>query len=314
MKSPSIISISAPGLLSTVQDSGRWGHQQYGVSVSGAMDVMSLHWANRLVGNQSTAAALEVTLIGPTLHFENGSRFAVCGAAFDLKLDDHHVSLDTLIEAGPGQTLTFGRRTSGARAYLAVAGGFDVAPVLGSRSTHVPSHMGGFEGRPLKRGDRLTIGMTQGVPVRPAPESKWKKRALIGGACVRVLPGAHHDWFDADAVDHLQQMRCTVSPVSDRMGYRLSGDRFCRRHDRQLLSQALPLGALQVLPSGGIIVAMADRQTCGGYPRIATVISADIPLLGQLAPGDWLEFVMCDRATARKALARATHEFAVPAT
>lgn len=314
MRSRSKVRIVAPGLLTTVQDSGRWGHQQYGVSVSGAMDVMSLHWANRLVGNRSTAAALEMTLTGPTLHFERGARIAICGAAFDLRLDDHQVSLDTLIDARPGQTLTFGRRTSGARAYLAMAGGIEVTPVLGSRSTHLPSRMGGVEGRALKSGDTLTIGMVQGVPVRPTPKYKWKKRAVFGGVCVRVLPGAHHDWFDANTVEQLHHMRCTVSPVSDRMGYRLSGDPLWRRHDRQVLSQALPLGALQVLPSGGIIVAMADRQTSGGYPRIATVISADIPLLGQLAPGDWLEFEPCDQATAREALARAAREFAVPGT
>ena len=304
------ITIVAPGLLTTVQDTGRWGHQHYGVSVSGAMDVVSLHGANRLVGNPLTAAALEVTLVGPTLRFERDTRIAVCGAAFDLRLGDHQVSLDTLIHAGSGQMFTFGRRMSGARAYLAAAGGIDLTPVLGSRSTHIPSRMGGLEGRALTAGDTLTLGAVHGAPVRPTPDAKWKRRPVVGGARVRVLPGAHHDWFDADVVEQLRQTRYTVSPVSDRMGYRLAGDPLVPRRDRQVLSQALPIGALQVPPSGGIIVAMADRQTSGGYPRIATVISADIPRLGQLAPGDWLEFEPCDRPTAREALSRLARECA----
>ena len=170
------ITIVAPGLLTTVQDTGRWGHQHYGVSVSGAMDVVSLHGANRLVGNPLTAAALEVTLVGPTLRFERDTRIAVCGAAFDLRLGDHQVSLDTLIHAGSGQMLTFGRRMSGARAYLAAAGGIDLTPVLGSRSTHIPSRMGGLEGRALTAGDTLTLGAAHGAPVRPTPDAKWKRR------------------------------------------------------------------------------------------------------------------------------------------
>ncbi len=293
------------GLLTTVQDTGRWGYQHYGVSVSGAMDVTAHCRANRLVGNPPEAATLEVTLVGPVLRFEAAMRVGVAGAAFELRLDACAVSTETVLHAERGQRLAFGRRTAGARAYLAAAGGFAVPPVLGSRSTHLRSGMGGLAGRALRPGDRLRSGPSRGVPRRESPAAKWGRRATVGGARVRVLPGPHAGLFEPAVLRRLEAGRYTIRPESDRMGYRLDGAPIPGPAGPSLLSQGLPIGAVQVLPSGGVIVAMADRQTAGGYPRVATVVTADVPVLGQLAPGDWIEFERCDRRTAREALMRA---------
>ena len=293
--------VTAPGLLTSIQDTGRWGYQHLGVSVSGAMDVISHRRANQLVGNAPSAASLEVTLAGPTLEFRADVRVVVSGAEFELRLAEYAVSPDTVIHATRGQQLSFGRRIAGARAYVAAAGGFDVGPVLGSRSTHLGSRMGGVEGRALRAGDVLPVGRPSGRPGRTSSARAWDVRP-IGGARVRVLLGPHEDAFDRDALDALEGERYVVSPNSDRMGYRLEGAPIIARSGRELLSQAIPLGAVQVPRAGHPIIAMADRQTSGGYPRIATVISADIPRLGQLAPGDWVEFERCDQETARAAL------------
>ena len=297
------------GILTTVQDVGRWGYQSYGVSVSGVMDSVAHRRANVLVGNHESAASLEVTLRGPTLKFFIQTRLAVSGAAFLLFLDEVPVSLDTVIHAKPGQELRFGARSSGARAYVAVAGGIDVTPVLGSRSTHVPSRCGGFLGRPVKRGDRLAIGSSLDAVCLPKPINKWLRPSYAGGCEVRVLPSVHQHWFDVNAIDDLQTRRYSISVDSDRMGYRLEGAAITWKRTEELLSQPLVMGAVQVPPQGKPIIAMADRQTVGGYPRIANVISADLPLLGQLAPGDWVSFHMCTRQEASEASAFVEAEF-----
>lgn len=303
------------GLLTTVQDTGRWGYQHHGVSVSGAMDQASHRHANRILGNPASAATLEVTLVGPVLRFEAAARIAVSGAVFDLRLDRYAVSSDTVLLAEPGQTLVFGRRRAGARAYVAVAGGVDVPPVLGSRSTHLRSRMGGLDGRPLEPGDRVPLVTKSRVPPREAGVRRIGSRSgprlpTAGGARVRVLPGPHTDRFAVDPLQRLGAARYTIRPESDRMGYRLDGAPIEGGDDAELLSQGLPLGSVQAVPSGSVIVAMADRQTTGGYPRIATVISADMPLLGQLAPGDWLEFERCDYRTAHEVLMAAEEDLA----
>lgn len=290
------------GLLTTVQDTGRWGRQHYGVSVSGAMDPAAHRRANRLVGNPAGAATLEVTLCGPRLRFETALRVAVSGAAFELRLGARAVSTDTVLRAEPGQTLAFGRRAAGARAYVAAAGGLDVPPVFGSRATHLRSGMGGLEGRALRAGDRLGVGPERGAPRREPAAARWGRRLPLGGARVRVLPGPHAGLFDPLVLGRLESARYVIRPESDRMGYRLDGAPIAGPEGLSLLSQGFPIGAVQVVPSGEVIVAMADRQTVGGYPRVAAVITADVPVLAQLAPGDWIEFEPCDHRTAREAL------------
>lgn len=292
------VTVLKPGLLTTVQDLGRWGHQHAGVPVAGPMDAYSHRLANRLVGNPDAAATLEVTVVGPDLQFEGDVTFAVAGAMFAMTLDGAALPAHTACAAGPGARLHFGVRSRGARAYLAVAGGFDLPPVLGSRATSLISRMGPFGGRPLRPGDRLPIGEVRG---RPAAEG-LPLAMPDGGASVRVMWGPQADAFVPASREAFVTSRYEVTAQSNRMGYRLSGPVLTHAVSADLLSEATPLGSLQVPKNGQPILLMADRQTTGGYPKIATVISADLPLAGQLAPGEWIAFAACSPAEARRAL------------
>lgn len=296
------IRIVRPGMLTTVQDAGRWGFQHMGVPVAGPMDRVSHRLANRLVGNPESIAALEVTLIGPEIEFEAETVFAVSGAEFRLALDEADVPMNAAHRARRGSRLKFGDRQRGARAYLAFAGGLDVPPLLGSRSTHVPSRMGGLSGRALAGRDRLSVGR---VPTRRGVASRpWPPTFVLpdGGARVRAMLGPQDDRFTEAALATLRNARYVITPQSDRMGYRLEGPPLSRAARAEPLSDSTPVGTLQVPGSGQPILLMADCQTTGGYPKIATVITADLPLAGQLAPADWIEFEMCDRRTAVAAL------------
>ena len=299
------ITVLRPGLFTTIQDSGRWGHQDRGVPVAGPMDWSACRLANALVGNAFDAAALEVTLVGPELRFEKPSVFAVTGADLSASLDGAPLALESPQACAGGSVLRFGERRSGTRAYIAVDGGIDVPRVLGSRATHVVSGLGGLDGRALVAGDRLSLGETQGAVIR-GPKRSAKER----GTRLRVMRGPQDEYFDESAFEMLQRTRFTISPQSDRMGYRLiaGSERkvvMCGPGPfgpGEMISDATFMGGLQIPPSGDPILLMADRQTTGGYPQIATVITADLPLAGQLAPGDWLEFTLCTRAEAITAL------------
>jgi antagonist of KipI len=295
------VRVAEPGLLTTVQDCGRWGHQDQGVPVAGPMDAVSYRLANLLVGNQPDCATLEVTLVGPMLEFLSETTVAVAGAEFELWLDAAPMPTNTPRQVGRGSRLRFGRRGSGARAYLAVAGGIDVPPVLGSRSTDLASSLGGLSGRPLRGGDVLRLGQGTGPHVTRVPPGA-SVTLPRGGATVRVLAGPDQDWLDRRSMDVFEQARFTLGPESNRMGYRLRGPSLDLVHTEPLLSSATPVGTIQVPPSGQPILLMADRQTTGGYAAIATVISADLPVAGQLAPGDWIAFEVCDRRAAVAAL------------
>ena len=295
------ISIIDPGLLTTVQDDGRWGHQSSGVPVCGAMDWVAYRTANALVGNAPGAAVLEATLAGPKLRFEQRTTFAVAGADLGATLDGARVPHCTAVSSPAGSVLRFANRVFGARAYLAMDGGIDVPRVLASRSTHVLTRMGGWHGRALMQGDRLGLGSSgAAVGRRPTPEATAYGRG--GGARLRVIPGPQTDHFPSHALDTLEQTRFIVSPQSSRMGYRLQGGPIPRLPDQEMISDAAFAGAIQVPPSGEPILLMADRQTTGGYPQLAVVITADVPLAAQLAPGDWIEFRVCSRAEAVSAL------------
>ena len=295
------IRVVEPGLLTTVQDRGRWGRQNLGVPVAGPMDVVSHRLANRLVGNQPGCATLEVTLVGPEIEFLADTTFAVAGAEFELQLDVQPVAVNSVRYARRGTRLRFGRRARGARAYLAVGGGIDVPPVLGSRSTDLASGLGGLAGRPLCVGDRLKVGLVTGAR-RPRVSPVMRVTLPDGGATVRVMPGPDGDRFTPGAMAVFGQARFTLEPESNRMGYRLRGPTLELAESQPLLSGATPAGTVQVPPSGQPILLMADRQTTGGYAKIATVISADLPVAGQLAPGDWIAFEVCERRAAVAAL------------
>jgi biotin-dependent carboxylase-like uncharacterized protein len=288
-----------PGMLSTVQDLGRRGYQGLGVPVSGPMDWYSHRLANDRLGNDPMAAALEVTLIGPELLAEGDATVTIAGAEFDVTVDGAAVDGSMPLSVRSGARIRFGERRTGARASLAVRGGFDVPPTLGSRATHLVSTMGPFGGRAIRAGDRLPLG--------PAPDRRPSVRGRPlpvpdRGARVRILPAAHRARFTDAAWSALTSARFVVTPQSNRMGYRLEGPHLAQHDGAEMLSEAMPIGALQVPASGLPILLMAERQTTGGYPTIANVITADLPIAGQLAPGDWIEFQPCTLDEALAAL------------
>jgi len=290
------------GMLTTIQDRGRWGLQSRGVPVAGPMDPVSHRLANVLVGNDADAATLEVTLLGPQLEFEDERVIAVSGAEFEIFVDSKPMTMHAPFVVAAESQLRFGARHRGARAYIAIAGGVAVPATLGSRSTHLISGMGGIAGRPVRAGDRLPLGdpgrvrgpapaLTQ--PIVPLPQ---------GGAVIRVLAGPQRDYFSADALDVLQSAPYTIAQNSDRMGFRLTGPRLSHSRGADIISDATPIGVLQVPASGQPILLMADRQTAGGYPKIATVITADIGVAGQLGPGETIRFQVCTPGEAMAAL------------
>jgi antagonist of KipI len=277
------------------------------------MDAVSHRAANALVGNSRDAATLEATVLGPELRFEQATVVAVTGAEFNASIDEARLPLHTPRSCAAGAVLRFGERRAGARAYIACDGGIAVPPVLGSRATHVLSGLGGFDGRALAAGDRVPLGdsRTQRVrAVRDLPDELRRgpyRSAERAGARLRVIRGPQDEWFDDTTFETLQRTRFTISPQSDRMGYRLHGAPIRRRAGPfgpagEMISDATFIGGLQVPPSGNPILLMADRQTTGGYPQIATLITADLPVAGQLAPGDWVEFELCTRRQAIAAL------------
>jgi len=294
------LEIVKPGLLTTVQDRGRFGNQAVGVPVAGPMDAFSHRLANHLVGNDADAATLEVTLIGPELVIDADTTIAITGASFEVVCDGHPVPMGASFSVQRGQRLKFGRVVQGARAYIGIAGGVLTPPVLGSRATHLVSRMGGIEGRALLAGDR--------VPVRSQEAPRLPRKAVgltlpTGGRVrLRVVAGPQDHWFHADALKAVSGVSFRVSPRSNRMGYRLEGPPLVRVRDGELISEPVGMGAIQVPGAGEPILLMADRQTAGGYPKIGHVISADLPLAGQLAPGDFIEFILCTRQDAVTAL------------
>ena len=295
------IAVVRPGLLTSVQDLGRWGSQALGVPVSGAMDAFAHRLANALAGNPATAATLEITLLGPELRSTRTLTGAVAGAEFALTVDGVPVPHQAPFSWQAGATLRFGERRAGSRAYLAVAGGIDTPPVLGSRATHLLSGMGGLDGRALLAGDTVPVGVSCGVATpQPGQSRRWPD--LGARPTLRVLLGPQDGWFARQSIDALLHQIFRVSTQSNRMGFRLDGPALPWARNQEPLSEPVPFGAIQVPAGGAPILLMADRQTAGGYPKIATVITADLPLAGQLGPGDVVTFTACTRAEARAAL------------
>jgi biotin-dependent carboxylase-like uncharacterized protein len=292
-----------PGLLTTVQDLGRWGYQSLGVPVAGAMDTVAHRIANLRVGNPGSTATLEVTMTGPELVFSDERVVAVDGAVFDVTVNGRKVpGVGPFVVPRAGM-LRFGERVSGARAYVAVAGGFDAPIVLGSRSTYLPARIGGHGGRALIAGDQLLLGRpTPRRGPEPIATAPPVRRSPTGDRVVRILPGPQSDRFADDALETLQNGSYMILPESDRMGLRLSGPRIRHAAPGEVISDATAAGTLQVPSSGQPILLMADRQTTGGYAKVATVITADLPSVAQAAAGESLTFVVCSQAEALAAL------------
>ena len=287
-----ILEIIEPGLLTTIQDRGRYGYQRFGVPVSGAMDTFALRAANLLVGNDQGAAALEMTVLGPRIRFLDDTWFALAGADLSPTLDGVPVVSWQTISAKKDSVLSFQGAQDGMRSYLAVAGGFDVPLVMGSRSTYTKTAMGGFEGRPLKAGDVLSsldVASDAGFVDLKLPEH-IQAPTYGHKHQVRVILGPQKEAFTSSGIDTFLNSEYTVTIQSDRMGYRLEGPVIEHVSGPDIVSDGIPLGAIQVPGDGRPIVLLTDRGTTGGYTKIATVISTDIGILAQALPGDTITF------------------------
>lgn len=297
-----LLEVQAPGLLTTVQDLGREGYGPLGVSPSGAADPVALRIGNRLVGNAEGAAALEMTLMGGTFVFPDGGVIALAGSDFGAKLDDEPIAPWISLQVAAGQTLKVGATKNGARCYLCVQGGIDVKMVLGSASTHLLSGLGGFGGRALRKGDVLQIAnikqafrtfRKRSVATRALEKLKSRK-------ALRVTDGPQLDWFPEAARVNFFNGTYRVAEESNRMGLRLEGPAIERATTGEMISEGVSLGAVQIPQGGAPIILFVEQQTTGGYPKIANVISADLPSLGQLRPRDEIRF---ERVDLRAALA-----------
>jgi biotin-dependent carboxylase-like uncharacterized protein len=288
-----MIRVRKPGLLTTVQDLGRPGLAHLGVPTAGAADRRAFGLANRLVGNRPGAAALEITLAGPELELEAGGWIALTGGRVTAHLDGRPVPMDMAVRADPGQVLRVGSVTSGLRAYLAVRGGIDVPPVLGSRSTDTLAPVGPPR---LEQGARLPVGdLAGGDPFRQvAPTPPVDPEPVL-----RTVRGPRDEVFTHDAVRGLIGAAWTVTSDSDRTGVRLDGPVLERRRRVELASEGMVEGSLQVPPDGHPILFLANHPTTGGYPVIAVVVGADLSLAAQARPGTRMRFRFVSLTAAR---------------
>lgn len=310
------LKIIRPGLMTTLQDAGRYGYQKMGIITSGAMDMYSLRMANILVGNDEYEAALEITLRGPTIEFTSDTLIAITGGDLCPVLDGQKEQTLRPVAVKAGAILKFTSCKVGARAYLAVAGGYDVPEVMGSKSTYLRAGIGGFYGRALQKGDLLSTNepseygqqMMINLLSRGAhsyAHAKWyiskvhtSKENLRKP--IRVMAGLQYDEFcekakyDFCATDYL------ITTQSDRMGYRLSGAKLELNHPLEMISEVASLGTIQVPPDGNPIILMADHQTTAGYPVIGQVATVDVARIAQLKPGDRIYFKLISNEEAER--------------
>lgn len=287
--------VDRPGLSTTIQDLGRPGHQRYGVPVSGVLDPLALRLANALVGNPPGTAALEILALGPTLTVEADSvRVALVGSGVGLRIDGAEVPAGRSVTAPHGARIAIGGFTDAASCILAIEGGFDLAPCMGSLSTYVRGGFGGFEGRALRAGDLLPLkqGAAPPRPERKAPPIDY------GNGPMRVVLGPQETWFEPASIERFFAEPYTITAEADRMGMRLEGAKLDHAKGFNIVSDGIAPGHIQVPGTGQPIVLLADRQTVGGYPKIGAVIGADLPRLGRMRPGDAIRFARIEVADA----------------
>ena len=287
-----MIRILEPGAQTTVQDLGRPGHLRYGIPPSGPMDRTAFIVANRLVGNRDEAAGLECTVLGPRFEVATPGAVAVTGAAMPVTVNGAEAPAWTTLLVRPGDVIKLGPARAGVRAYVAFSGGVDVPSVLGSRSTYLRGRLGGLEGRALRRDDRLTPFPASVPPVRRA---RARVIADLGSAPeIRVVLGPQADRFTAEGIEAFLGGDYEMLPQSDRMGARLRGPRIAHSRGHDIISDGIALGSIQVPGDGQPIALLVDRQSTGGYTKVATVCSCDIGRLGQVKPGQRLRFRAID--------------------
>lgn len=290
------------GPMTTVQDKGRFGYMEYGIGQSGVMDADAYDQANALAGNSENAAVLEMTLLGPELMFDDTMLIAYTGADMQASIDGTAMNRGKACLVFKGQKVRFGMARTGVRAYLAVAGGIDVPLVMGSRSTDMKCHIGGFFGRKLQNGDRVKTFVREDSDRRlhKLLSREASQQDYTNENTVRVILGPQEDYFTEKGMRTFTEAAYTISPDSDRMGIRMDGLAIEGRDKMDIVSDGIVFGSVQITSAGQPIVMMADHQTTGGYAKIATVIKEDLPLLAQARPGDRIRFKRIEIADIRR--------------
>lgn len=278
------------GFLTTLQDWGREGFQEFGVPVSGVMDRQAMVLGNVLVGNEDREAVLEVTLMGPMMIFKADQIIAITGGDLMPRLDNQPLPMYQAVLVKAGQKLTFGGVKSGCRAYIAVAGGFNVPEVMGSKSTNLKAGLGGYKGRKLNKGDVLEFNKPKvcipNMELRHITPTDYTQKEIV----LRVILGPQEDAFTQKGIETFLSKTYAVTNESDRMGYRLDGEKIEHKDGGDIITDGIAFGAVQVPSHGQPIIMLADRQTTGGYTKIANVISVDLPKIAQCMPGHKIRF------------------------
>lgn len=284
------IKILQGGALTTVQDAGRIGYQNAGFSVSGVMDYRSFRMANMLLGNEENEAVLEVSLMGPAIAFTEDNTFAITGGDFSPTLNGKEIALYAAIPAKKGDTLRLGLAKEGARAYIAFAGGMDIPVVMGSKSTNLKCRIGGYKGRKLETGDEIAFANSKPELINMYKRYEHIREFQEKDITLRVVLGPQTEYFSEEGIRTFLESEYTVSEEYDRMGCRLKGPAIASKNGVDIISDGIALGSIQIPTSGTPIIMMADRQTTGGYAKIATVVRVDIPKLAQRTPGNKIRF------------------------
>ena len=285
-----------PGLQSTIQDLGRYNYSHFGISASGAADPLSLKIGNLIVGNKESASAIEMTIIGGEFQFDSECYIAISGSEFEASLDNNYITNQKAIDVKKGQILSFGQAKTGARAYLCIQGGIDVDNYLSSKSTHILSGIGGYLGQPISKGDILSFGINKNS-IKPII---FRQLLDMNRSKIRIISGLQSNFFDDKAWSSFISNPFTVSNSSNRMGIRLDGNKILSNIESEIITEGVPLGAIQVPGSGDPIISFVEHQTTGGYPKIANVIIADIHKVGQLKPGDKFQFNLVSKEEAEE--------------
>lgn len=284
------LNVLKAGTQTSIQDLGRPGFAHLGISTSGAADAYSFQIGNKLVGNDPNDAALEITLSGGKYEFDVDAIIAITGSEFDATIDDEPVSNWAAFKVKKDQCVQINSSSNGARCYLCVQGGINVPALLGSRSTHLITGLGGFAGRALQKGDVLDFGQKNETKITRINNVE-KIQKHLNRDKIRVTKGLEGDWFDDDAWHDFLNKQYTVSQSFSRMGIRLEvGAIIQSSKGNEIVTQGIPLGAVQVPGNGKPIISFVEHQTTGGYPRIVNVINADLCKVGQLKPGDTFQF------------------------
>ncbi|HHY76980.1 MAG TPA: biotin-dependent carboxyltransferase [Clostridiales bacterium] len=284
------IRIVKPGLFTTIQDNGRIGFQRYGMPVAGAMDDFSFRVANILVGNDQYEAVLEATFMGPTIEIGFDGFIAITGANMSPKLNGKEIKMWRSIQVRQGDVLTLAGASEGVRTYIAFGGGLAVPKIMNSKSTYVRGNLGGFKGRKLQEGDEIPVDISKskaepGKYISPGYIPRYSKSNVV-----RVVLGPQDDHFPPESIETFLNSEYKITAEADRMGYRLEGPKLTHVKGPDIISDGIVFGSVQVPGHGSPIVMMADRQTTGGYTKIATVIWADLPTMAQMGPGDSVRF------------------------